>query len=131
MIKKIVSLNSTNLKGLLHKRNEFHFVKQLDLIHLFITLFYPKGTVLIIYNGKKAFESIPKLIIKKRDDYTSYLLGMISDMVFVEFESPLIAADWAFSFPEKAQIEWGIFLDSTLIRNQKGVVKPPVVKKED
>lgn len=123
MIKRIIALESENLKGLMRVRNEFRFVNQSDLIRMFIKIFYPKSTVVLIYDSKKAFEIIPKLNIKKRDDFTAYMMGTVSDMVFVEFETPLTASDWAFSFPPKSNIHWEIYLNGMLIRNEKGKIK--------
>lgn len=133
MIKQIVSLNSLDFRGLIRKRGEFRFVNQADMMRLFIRIFYPNTAVVVIYDCKKAFEIIPKLTIKKRDDFTSYMLGSMSDMVFVEFDTPLLASDWAFSFTIKSGIRWEIFNNGVLIRNDKGVVKalPPPKLEED
>jgi hypothetical protein len=125
MIKKVLSLNPQHLKGLLTVRGDYRFLDQSDLITLFINLFYQKKSVVVIYDSKKAFDSIPKLNIKKRDDFTTYMLGMTHDMVFVEFELPTLASDWAFSIPLKSGIRWEIYSNGVLIRNEKGVVKPP------
>lgn len=130
MIKKIISLESTNLKGLMRVRGEYRFVNTADLIRMFIKIFYPKTSVVVIYDCKKAFDEIPKLTIKKRDDFTCYMMGAVSDMVFVEFNSPLSASDWAFSFPIKSGIHWEVYSNGTLIRNEKGLVKPPKPKEE-
>lgn len=131
MIKKIISLESNNLKGLMRVRGEYRFVNMADMIRMFVKIFYPKTSVVLIYDCKKAFATIPKLSIKKRDDYSSYMMGTLSDMVFVEFDTPLMAADWAFSFPAKSGIRWEIYASGVLVRNEKGLVKQPKIKEED
>jgi hypothetical protein len=132
MIKRIIALESEDLKGLMRVRNEFRFVNQADMIRMFVKILYPKSTVVLIYDSKKAFEVIPKLTIKKRDDFSSYMMGTMSDMVFVEFDSTLTASDWAFSFPTKSGIHWEIYMNAMLIRNEKGKIKPPKpIEKEE
>jgi hypothetical protein len=125
MIKKIISLDSTDFRGLLHVFGEFRFVNQADIIKLFIRIFYPKTAVVVIYGCQKAFEDVPKLNIKKRDNFSTYMAGKMSDLAFVEFDSPLVASDWAFAFPVKSGIHWEVYSNGTLIRNEKGKVKPP------
>jgi hypothetical protein len=129
MIKKVIPISTNNLKGLLRVKGEFRFVNNADLIQMFVKIFYPKIAVVVIYDCKKAFELIPKLTIKKRDDFTAYMMGTLSDMLFVEFDTPLLASDWAFSFPIKSGIRWEIYSNGNLIRNEKGVIKPKPIEK--
>jgi hypothetical protein len=131
MIKNLIPINTRNLKGLLKIRGEFRFVNQTDIMKLFVTMLYPKKSVVVIYNCKKAFETIPKLNIKKRDDFTTYMMGMTTDIVFVEFDAPLVASDWAFAIPPKSGIHWEVYSNGTLIRNENGVVKPPKIEEKE
>jgi len=123
MIKTIISLNTEDLKGLLNHRGMYHFVDQSKIMLLFVRQFYNEKTVVLIYECKKAFQLIPKLNILKRDDFSSYMLGINSDLVFVEFDTILLAQDWVFSFPPKTDIHWEIYSNGKLYRNEKGKIK--------
>jgi len=121
-MKKLIVLNKKDFKGLLHIKNEFRFLNQQDIIKFLITILYKNKSVLVIYDCKKAFEVIPKLNIKKRDDFTIYMMGKLHDFLFIEFDSPLVASDWAFSFPTKERIHWEVYSNGILLRNEKGKI---------
>jgi hypothetical protein len=111
-----------NYAGLLKKRNGYHFLNSFDLIHNFITQFYPNDCVVVILDCKNAFKTIPKLNILKRDDLSTYLLGTFNEIVLIEFANIKVAEDYVFSFPNNL-IQYFIFNNCKLIRDEKGLTK--------
>lgn len=112
-----------NYVGLLKKRRGYHFLNSIDLITYFINEHYPDCCVAVLLNCKTAFTAIPKLNILKRDDYTSFLMGLANDHVIIEFANVTTAEDYLFGFADEAKIKWIIYKNGKLIRNEKGLIK--------
>lgn len=110
-----------NFVGLLKKRNGYHFLNQVDLLSYFIREQYPDKCVLVLYDCKILFNSIPKLLILKRDDFTTYLMGLQHEFVIMDFDNITKAEDWAFS-NVSYKIKFSIFSNGKLIRNEKGLI---------
>lgn len=112
-----------NFTGLLKRRRGYHFLNSIDLIHYFIQEHYPDACVAVLLDCRAAFTNIPKLNILKRDDYTSYLMGLANDFVIIEFTNVTTAEDYLFSFPAELNLRYLIFKDAKLVRTEKGLVK--------
>lgn len=113
---------SKNFVGLLKKRKGYHFLNSIDLLTYFINEHYPDDCVAVLLNCKTAFTNIPKLNILKRDDYTTYLMGLVNDYVIIEFANVPTAEDYLFGFADEAKIKWVIFKNGIIIRNEKGLI---------
>ena len=114
---------SKNFKGLLKKRKQFHFLNSKDLVRYFVEQHYSKKCVVVILNCKEAFVTVTKLNMLKRDDYSAYLLGLANEYVIIEFNSQVAAEDYVYSFPIDAKIMYLIFVNSKLVRTDKGKIK--------
>jgi hypothetical protein len=111
-----------NFAGLINKYGPYHFLNTKDLIRFFIQSFYKENAVAFIIDCKEAFNTIPRLNILKRDDYTAYEKGIISDHLIIEFPELKKAEDWCFALPMKSQLKWEIYVNGRLIRNEKGII---------
>lgn len=111
-----------NYGGLLKKRRGYHFLNSIDLLTYIIREQYADACVAAILDCKTAFTGIPKLNILKRDDYSTYLLGLANDHVIIEFANVTTAEDYVFGFPIESNIRYLIFKNGKLIRNEKGRV---------
>ena len=98
------------------------FLNKIDLIEFFIKLAYPDEVVLILFDCKKAFTTIPKLIIKKRDDFSTYMLGISNDLVLIEFSDIKVAEDWAYSLPVESDLTYIIYNKGIAYRNDRGLI---------
>jgi hypothetical protein len=105
------------------KYGPYHFLNTKDLLRFFIQIFYKDSAVAFIPDCKQAFNIIPKLNILKRDDFTVYEKSGIFDHVLIEFPDLKKAEDWCFSLPIKNQLNWEIYLNGKLYRNEKGLIK--------
>jgi hypothetical protein len=117
--------NPKKLKGLLKTFGEYTFLKQSDLIRLYLEVFYPESIVVVVYDCQLALEYIPRIAILKRDNFLAYLKCEQSDFIIVEFDNIGLAEDWVFSFPgrSKAEIKYEIYINKRLLRNEKGTIK--------
>jgi hypothetical protein len=109
-----------NFVGLLKKRRGYHFLNSIDLMRYFIEEHYSDSCVAVLLDCRTAFTSIPKLNIMKRDDYSSYLMGLQNDFVIIEFANISTAEDYIFGFPMDLKIKYLIFNNGKLIRTEKG-----------
>lgn len=109
-----------NFGGLLKRRKGYHFLNSSDLLSYFIREQYPDACVAVLLDCRAAFTSIPKLNILKRDDYSTYLLGLANDYVIIEFPSATIAEDYVFGFPIELNLQYLIFKNGKLVRTEKG-----------
>lgn len=103
------------------KQNQYHFINQKDLMEYFIHKNYNEHCIVILLDCKKAFATIPKLNILKRDNLSAYMLGLINDFCFIEFESKSDAEDWIYSLSN--DVLFYMYLNGKLIRNDKGLIK--------
>lgn len=112
-------------KGLLKTFGEFTFLRRSDLIRLYLEIFYPDSTVVVIYDPKLALEYVPRISMLKRDNFLAFLKCEQSDFIIVEFDNIGLAEDWVFSFPgrSKAEIRYEIYIDKRLIRSNEGRIK--------
>jgi hypothetical protein len=110
-------------RGLIKKRRGYHFLNSIDLITYFINAHYADSCVAVLLDCRAAFTQIPKLNILKRDDYSSYLMGLANDHVIIEFANVVTAEDYVFGFADEAKIKWVIYKNGKLVRNEKGLIK--------
>jgi len=103
-----------------HKGHQF--LTYDDIVEFFVKLIYQNDIVLVLYNCKTAFLTVPKLTIKKRDDFSTYMLGISNDIAVIEFGNVKIAEDWAFSLPVDASIRYTIYRRGIAYRNEKGII---------
>lgn len=130
MVDKCININASELLLRLYesfsffkkRRKGFQFLNNMELIQFFITLNYSKEVVIVISDCKKAFTTIPKLIIMKRDDLSTYLMGIANDMAIIEFSDVKIAEDWVFSMPVEADLHYIIFDKGVPYRDEKGLI---------
>ena len=108
-----------NFRGLLRTDQEYSFIKQTDLIQLYISLFYAKDIVVIILDPQLAIEYVPKIKMLKRDNLDAYLKAKHCNFIIVDFETILSAEDWVFSFPTN-EIKYEIYDQTKLVRTDKG-----------
>ena len=111
-----------NLKGLIKKRRGYHFLNSIDLLTYFINEHYADTCVAVLLDCRTAFATVPKLNILKRDDYTSYIMGLHNDYVIIEFANMSVAEDYVFSIPDVTGIRYLIFNEGKLMRNEKGLI---------
>ena len=97
-----------------NKYDKYQFCSEEDLVALWCNYYYSKQTVLVLFNGKEAFDTLPILNILKRDNFKVYMLGIMSSFVFIEFESPEKAKDFTYSFEHKKEIKWAIYHQGNL-----------------
>lgn len=110
-----------NFRGLLKTNEKYSFIKTTNLIQLYIYLFYPKETVVVILDPQLAMEYVPKIMMLKRDNLDAYLKAKHCDLIIVDFTSISSAEDWVFSFPTN-DIRYEIYDQAKLIRNNQGQV---------
>ena len=110
-----------NFTGILKKRKKYHFLNSIDLITYFIKENYSDTYVVVLFDCKTAFTKIPKLNILKRDDYSSYLLGLSNDWVIIEFENVSTAKDYVYSFPIDLQLTYLIFDNGKIVKKEKKI----------
>lgn len=110
-----------NFRGLLKTNEEYNFIKTTNLIQLYIYLFYPQDTVVIILDPQLAMEYVPKIMMLKRDKLDAYLRAKHCDLIVVSFASIDSAEDWVFSFPTN-DIRYEIYDHAKLIRTNQGKV---------
>ena len=111
-----------NFGGLLKHRRGYHFLNPNDLLRYFIQEHYPDECVVVLLDCKKAFINIPKLNILKRDDYSSYLMGISNDWVIIEFANIAMAVDYVYSFPAELQLQYLVYKNGQLTQTEKGKV---------
>jgi hypothetical protein len=111
-----------NFRGLLKTDGEYSFIKITNLIQLYISLFYPEETVVVILDPQLAMEYVPKIMMLKRDKLDAYLRAKHCDLIIVNFKSVHTAEDWVFSFPTN-DIRYEIYDHAKLIRNNQGQVE--------
>lgn len=111
-----------NFRGLLRTDQEYSFIKTTNLIQLYIYLFYPKETVVVILDPKLAIEYVPKIMMLKRDKLDAYLKAKYCDLIIIDFKTLNSAEDWVFSFPTN-EIKYEIYKNSKLIRTNEGQVE--------
>jgi hypothetical protein len=122
-MKKIDPIVLNNEKGLLNKKGSYHFLNEENLIGLFIKIYYRQSVMIVLPDCMKAFETIPKLIVLKRDNFSAFRMGSISDYVFIEFESVKKAEDFVYSFPMKSKLKFFLFSNTRLIMTEEGKTK--------
>jgi hypothetical protein len=113
---------SINLQGLIKKRKGYHFVNSIDLVKFFVKEIYPNECIVALLDCKAAFTSMPKLNILKRDDYSTYLMGLANDIVLIEFANILVAKDYVYSLPIDLKLPYIIFINGKIIETDKGKV---------
>lgn len=107
-------------KNLLKKRNNYHFLEYSDLIRYFIQEHYMEESLVVLYYCSYGFSNFVKLNILKRDDFTSYQLGMESDILLIILDNEKQALDWAYGLPYGAK--WEIYDKGKLTYNNKGKI---------
>lgn len=105
-----------NFVGLLKRKGDYHFLNSSDLVHFFIKETYKKSCVLVLYDSKTAFLTIPKLTILKRDNYDAFLLGLANDFVVIKFNNQNSAIDFAYELPIDVNIKWEIYDKGRIIK---------------
>ena len=110
-----------NFRGLLRTDKEYSFIKQTDLIKLYVSIFYSDGVIVVINTPEIALEYVPKIKMLKRDNLDAYLKAKHCNFIIIDFDSISSAEDWVFSFPTN-DIGYEIYQNTKLIRNNNGVI---------
>lgn len=114
-----------DFRGLLNKKGPYHFVNTIDLVKIFLQLFYSEKIVVVLYDCKKRINQIPKLVILKRDNWDAYHIGEQSDIAVIEFDDLIKAQDWVFSFPidRDDPVKYDVYMNCKKIMDQNGRIK--------
>jgi len=99
---------------IVNRNSKYQFAKIHQLVNLWVENHYKMQVVLVIYECSQAFATIPMLNIVKRDDFSSYLMAVTSDICFMEFKNLSEATEFILMFKSN-QLTYGVYDQGNLI----------------